>query len=186
MVYSDRPWLKSYQLGPYKLETSLAPYPEQPLFSLLDAAAQNYPAQTAVLFEGRALKYPELKRQVDRLATSLTRLGVHKGDRVCLFLGNCLDYVVSYWAVLRAGAVVVPTSVLRNDEGLLHEVGESGSRVIICRQEHLERALALRGRSNIEAVIVASTAGYDIEAAGHLPDGGFDLRALVNDGPAGT
>ncbi len=184
MVYSDRPWLKSYQLGPYKLETSLAPYPEQPLFSLLDAAAQNYPAQTAVLFEGRALKYPELKRQVDRLATSLTRLGVHKGDRVCLFLGNCLDYVVSYWAVLRAGAVVVPTSVLRSDEGLLHEVGESGSRVIICRQEHLERALALRGRSNIEAVIVASTAGYDIEPAGHLPAGVFDLRALVNDGPA--
>lgn len=184
MVCADKPWLKSYQLGPYKLEHSLAPYPEQPLFAFLDAAAQNHPAQTAVLFEGRALKYPELKRHADRLAASLTGLGVQKGDRVCLFLGNCLEYVVSYWGVLRAGGVVVPTSVLRSDEGLLHELNESASRVIVCRVEHLERVLGLRARSNVEAVVVASAAGYDVEPAGDLPAGVYDLRRLVHDGPA--
>lgn len=180
----DRPWLKSYQLGPYKLEHSLTPYPERPLFSFLEDAARDHPAQTAVLFEGRALKYPDLKRQVDRLAGSLARLGVSKGDRICLFLGNSLEYVVCYWAVLRSGAVVVPTSVLRTDEGLLHEVEQSGSRAIVCRHGHLERALALRSRSNVEAVIVAADAGYDVEPAGDLPPGVHDLRALVQDGPA--
>lgn len=183
MVYSERPWLKSYQLGPYKLETTLAPYPEEPLFSLLDAAAQNHPAQTAVLFEGRSLRYHELKRQVDRLAGSLARLGVRKGDRVCLFLGNCLEYVICYWAVLRAGGVVVPTSVLRPDEGVLHELSESASRVIICRQGHLERVLGLRARSNVEIIIAASQAGYDVEPIGDLPPGTLDLRSLIEDGP---
>ena len=38
--YLDKPWLKSYKLGPYKLEQSLAPYPKEPVFKALDDAAQ--------------------------------------------------------------------------------------------------------------------------------------------------
>ena len=50
MSYLDKPWLKSYKLGPYKLEESLAPYPEVPVFKALDDAAEKYPGQTAILF----------------------------------------------------------------------------------------------------------------------------------------
>jgi len=59
-------------------------------------------------------------------------LGLGKGERVCIFLPNCIEFLVGYWAVIKAGGVVVPTSVLRTDEGLLHEVGISGSRMVIC------------------------------------------------------
>ena len=38
MNYADKPWLKSYKLGPYKLEHSLAPFPEEPVFKFLDDA----------------------------------------------------------------------------------------------------------------------------------------------------
>ncbi len=40
MSYLDKPWLKSYKLGPYKLEESLAPYPKEPVFKALDDAAE--------------------------------------------------------------------------------------------------------------------------------------------------
>ena len=55
MTYSEKPWLKSYKLGPYKIKESLEPYPKEPVFKALDNAAGNYPSQAAVLFEGREI-----------------------------------------------------------------------------------------------------------------------------------
>ncbi len=57
MTYADRPWLKSYKLGPYKLDESLAPYPRVPVFKALDDAAENYPGQTALLYLDRSINY---------------------------------------------------------------------------------------------------------------------------------
>jgi long-chain acyl-CoA synthetase len=182
MTTADKPWLESYQIGPFKLERSLAPFPEVPLTHALDRAAQLYPTQTAVLFEGRSLKYHELKSQVDRLAGALARLGLEKGDRVCLYFSNSPEYVLCYWAALKAGGVIVPTSILRTQEGLLHEASESGARFLVCREEHLERAVAVRDGCQIEHLIVASAAGADIEpVASALPKNAHDLRDLLSD-----
>ena len=160
LSYSEKPWLKSYKLGPYKLKESLEPYPKVPVFKALDDAAKNYPGQTAILFDGREIKYLQLKNLVDRLASGLTSLGVEKGDRVCLFLPNCIEFILSDWAVMKTGAVVVPTSILRTDEGLQHEVGSSNSRVIICSETQLERALGIRDQTELEYILVISQDGY--------------------------
>jgi long-chain acyl-CoA synthetase len=143
MNNTEQPWLKSYTLGPYKLERSLAPYPNEPVSEILDRTAQKYPNQTAILFQGRELKYHQLKSRADGLANSFARLGLEKGDRVCLFLPNCPEYVLSYWGVVKAGGVVVPTSIMRTYEGLLYEVSSSGSRFIVCQEGQLEMVMAL-------------------------------------------
>jgi long-chain acyl-CoA synthetase len=180
MSYLDKPWFKSYKLGPYQLEKSLAPYPQEPLFKALDRAAKDHPGQSAVLFQGRSINYRQLKTQVDSLAAALARLGVGHGDRVCVFLPNCIEFVVSDWAILKAGAAVVPTSVLRTDQGLLHEAGTSGSKVIICREEHLDRVLGIKGQCDVEHVIVTSAAGYDVdEVSIPLPGGVHEFRQLL-------
>jgi long-chain acyl-CoA synthetase len=182
MTYLDKPWLKSYKLGPYRLDESLRPYPEEPLFKILDDAAAQYPGQTAVLFEDRTINYHQLKTLADRLAAGLARLGVERGDRVCVFLPNCVEFIISDWAILKAGATVVPTSVLRSDEGLIHEAGSSNSRAIICREEHLDRVLAVRERCDLEHVIVTSSAGYDVEkVAAPLPRGVYEFRRFLDD-----
>ena len=125
MTYLDKPWLKSYKLGPYKLEETLAPYPHEPVFKALDDAAEKYPGQTAILFMERSINYRQLKTRVDRLSAALAGLGVVRGDRVCVFLPNCVEFILSDWAILKAGAAIVPTSALRTDEGLVHEAGSS-------------------------------------------------------------
>ncbi|MGD8292702.1 MAG: AMP-binding protein [Desulfobacterales bacterium] len=182
MTYADKPWLKSYKLGPYKLDHSLAPFPQEPVYQVLDDAAAKYPGQTAVLFLERKIKYGELKALADRLAAALIGLGVQKGDRVCVFLPNCPEFIISDWAVLKAGAAVVPTSILRTDDGLVHEVGSSGSRVIICAEDQLERILGLKDKCGIEHVIVTSTAGFDVkEISGSLPEGVCEFRKLLEE-----
>ena len=182
MTYADKPWLNSYKLGPYKLEHSLVPFPQEPVYKVLDDAAAKYPGQTAVLFLERKIKYRELKVLSDKLAAALIGLGVQKGDRVCVFLPNCPEFIISDWAVLKAGAAVVPTSILRTDDGLVHEAGSSGSRVIICREEQLDRILGLKEKCDFEHVIVTSTAGYDVEEiSGSLPAGVHEFRKLIEE-----
>jgi len=182
MTCSEKPWLTNYELGPYRLDHTLIPYPEAPLYQVLDQTAAKHPGQTAILFQGRSVKYRELKNQVDRLAASLPGLGVGKGDRVCLFLPNCTEFVLCYWAVLKAGGIVVPTSILRTREGLLHEAGTAGCRLIVCREENLDFVLAVTERSPIERIIVTSTAGYDVAAVStSMPKIACELRTLLHD-----
>ena len=180
MNYADRPWLKSYTLGPYKLEQSLAPYPQKPVFEILDRVAHEYPNQTAIVFLGKELKYHQLKSRVDSLANAFIGLGVEKGTRVCLYLPNCPEFVLSYWAVLKSGGVVVPTSILRTDEGLFHEVSSSDSRFIVCQEAHLDRALALLDRTNLEAIVITSDEGFiGKPVQSSLPERVHDFAALI-------
>ena len=182
MTYADKPWLKSYKLGPYKLEHSLAPYPREPVFKALDDAAAKYPGQTAVLFRERAITYKELKNLADKLASGLRKMGVDRGDRVCLFLPNCTEFLISDWAALKAGAAVVPTSTLRTDDGLVHEAANSGSKAIICREEHLDRVLGVKDRCRFEQVIVTSNDGYDVREIGRsLPGGVHEFRKILEE-----
>jgi long-chain acyl-CoA synthetase len=180
MTYLDRPWLKSYKLGPYRLDQTLAPYPRHPLSTVLDDAARLYPAQTAILCGRRSLNYRQLMDRADRLGAALARLGIGHGDRVCVFLPNCPEFILADWAILKAGAATVPTSVLRTDEGLVHEAASSGSRAIVCREETLDRVLGVRDRCGFEHVIVTSTEGYDVRAlSGSLPIGVLEFRTLL-------
>jgi len=180
LTYADKPWLKSYQLGPYKLEKSLTPYPELPVYKALDDAAEKYPGQTAVLYLERSLKYQQLKKLVDKLASALAALGVRKGDRVCVFLPNCMEFIISDWAIQKAGAVIVPTSILRTQEGLIHEVTASGSTMIICREESLDRIMEIRKRCGIKHVIITSNQGFDIaDVQVKLPAGVHEFRKLL-------
>jgi len=182
MTYADKPWLKSYKLGPYKLEHSLAPFPQEPVYKVLDDAAAKYPGQTAVLYLERKIRYGELKVLTDKLAAALIGLSVQKGDRVCVFLPNCPEFIISDWAILKAGAAMVPTSILRTDDGLVHEAGSSGSRVIICREEQLERILGLKEKCDLEHIIVTSTAGYDAkDVSVSLPEGVHEFRKLLDE-----
>jgi long-chain acyl-CoA synthetase len=182
MSYLEKPWLKSYKLGPYNLDKSLAPYPKVPVFKALDDAAQKYPYQTAVLFLNRDINYRNLKLEVDKFANALYRLGVGKGDKVCIFLPNCLEFVIGDWAVMKTGGVVVPTSTLRTEDGIAYEVNTSQSRVIICREEDLDRILSVKSKTEIAHIIVTSTEGYDIkEVSRSLPEGIHEFRKLIHE-----
>jgi long-chain acyl-CoA synthetase len=179
--YLDKPWLKSYKLGPYRLDHSLAPYPIKPLYSILDDASEKYPGQTALLYLGRSIKYKQLRVLVDRMAAALARLGVKKGDRVCLFMANCPEFVIADLAVLKTGAVVVPTSILRSDEGLVHEIKTSGARVVFCQERGLDKVLRVSEQCSIEHIVVTSTEGFDTaKVKTSLPKGVVEFCDLLD------
>ena len=184
MSYLEKPWLKSYKLGPYKLDHSLAPFPEEPLYYALDNAAKKHAGRTAILFMGRKITYKQLKDYADRLANALMKIGVKKGDKVCVFLPNCPEAVIADWGIMKAGASVIPTSILRTDDGLVHEAGSGKAKVLICREDELSRVLKLKSQCDFSSVIVTSVAGFDQSQVDvDLQDNVYEFRKLLEDNP---
>lgn len=176
-----RPWLKSYKLGPFKLEQSLEPYPEVPLFSFLDQSAERHPRATAIDYFGLRTSYGELKNYSDSLANALSSLGVKKGDKVATILPTCPQHIISGFGIIKTGAAHVPCSVLHKERELEYEIGESGTETIICLEEQLERVRAVQSKTKLKNIIVTSIRDY---SPGELekqatPEGMYRFRELI-------
>ncbi|HSO59460.1 MAG TPA: class I adenylate-forming enzyme family protein, partial [Desulfobacterales bacterium] len=76
----------------------------------LEESARQYPAKTALVHGKMRASYAEINRQANQLARWLVNQGLCRGGRVVLLLENSLEYVVSYYGVLKAAGVVVPLS----------------------------------------------------------------------------
>jgi len=181
VTYSDKPWLKNYKLGPYKLKASCKPYPVEPLWKVLDNAAEAGGGRTAVQLGDQAMSYKELREQADALAFSLVGMGIRRGDRVCLFLPNCIEFVVGDWGIIKAGGATVPTSTMRTDDGLLHELSQSGARAVICCEADLPRVLALKTKTAFENVIVVPEVGSEGLKTKTLGEGVFEFKKLIQE-----
>lgn len=102
-VQQDRPWMEHY---PDAMSLSFE-IPEVSLYRLLEDSTEKYGGQTAIIFEGERLTYRELKDHVDRLAGAWKQLGAVKGERIGLMVSNHPSYVISYYAALKLGMIVV-------------------------------------------------------------------------------
>lgn len=117
--------------------------PRATLPEYLDTAARRFPDKPAIAYCGATTTYAELRRRVDALAGYLQqRLGVAPGDRVLLASQNCPQFVIAFYAVMRAGAVVVPVNPMSKAAEVRHYAVDSGARVAVAAQDLLP-ALAL-------------------------------------------
>jgi fatty-acyl-CoA synthase len=106
--------------------------PRETVYANLAASASRHPDRIAIDYYGRRIRYPELKREVDALAGYLQqRCGVSRGERVLLYLQNSPQFVIGFYAVLRADAVVVPVNPMNRTEELRHYVEDASARVAI-------------------------------------------------------
>jgi fatty-acyl-CoA synthase len=105
--------------------------PATTLWFNLEVTAARYPDKAAYSFFGRTISFAELKAQAEALAGWLQARGVARGDRVLLFLQNCPQFVVAFYAVQRANAVVVPVNPMNRADEFGHYITDPQARVAI-------------------------------------------------------
>src|SRR5438046_7579305 len=131
--------------------------PRTSIYSNLAAQAAQHPDGVAIDFYGAQVTYGELKRDADALAGFLReRCGVAKGDRVLLYLQNSPQFIIAYYAILRAAAVVVPVNPMNRTEELRHYVEDAQASVAIVGQELYDRISPL----GVGDVIVATYSDF--------------------------
>ncbi len=98
---------------------------------LLEEKASEHPDKDAIVFEGRRMTYKELNEEAERLAYSLKKRGIGKGDKVALWLTNHPEWVVAWFAIPKIGAVVVPTDPWYKSSEIEYMFSDSDTKAVI-------------------------------------------------------
>lgn len=166
--------------------------PEQTIYQNLATSAARFPERRALVFYGTEITYAELLDRVERLAGWMqSEAGIAKGDRVLLCLQNSPHFVIGYFAILRANAVVVPVNPMSKGAELAHLAKDTGARLLLAGQEGLADAEPLVAAGLLDRVLVATYANeinpaHDIAQHIALPDALAALDAAAVAGPGLT
>jgi long-chain acyl-CoA synthetase len=152
----EKPWLKSYE--PHVPES--IDYPDTVMPAALEETARKYPDLTALIFKDAKITFREYNELVDRFAAALQKLGVKKGDRVAIHLPNCPQFTITYYAVLRIGAIVVPCNPIYTAREMKHQVSDSGAEVIVTLTSMYPTIKKIRADTALRHVIVAKIKTY--------------------------
>ena len=101
-------------------------------FTRFDRMSERYPGRTAVLYLGKRFSYSELRDLSERFAGSLVDMGVSKGDRVMLYISNCIQWVIAFLGIQKIGAVVVPVAPIYTSYEIEYMIKDSGTETVIC------------------------------------------------------
>ncbi len=165
VTYADRPWVRNYDPGvPHTLE-----YPSIPLHQLLSEAARKTPNKVALITTiklpvfGRVSNdttYAELEQQSDALAAALVEMGLQKGDRVAIVMPNVVAFVISFYAILKAGGVVSAANPTYPAEKLQFQINDCDAKFIITLSLFYSLVKSVQPKTKAKTVIVTNVKEY--------------------------
>ncbi len=159
--------------------------PQTSLYENLRVSALRYPQHPAIVYYNGQLSYREMLAQCEALAGHLQAQGVERGDRVLLYMQNSPQFIIGFYAILRAGGVVVPVNPMNRTAELRYLLEDTQAKVALSGQELIQAIAPLVGEHQLREVVVTGYAEYlngpcDL----NLPD---ELRQpALSELPAGT
>ena len=149
-------WQRHYD---YNVPTTIR-YPRFPVSNFLHIAAAQFPFKAAIDFYGTETTFFQLREQVLRVANTLCRQNVKKGDRVGIALPTCPQYVIAYHAALCVGAIVVNLNPFYTHDELKFMIENSGLETLFTYDEALPTIRPLAQELGLKRVIVTKLSDY--------------------------
>ncbi len=135
----------------------------------LEVSAHRYPEKAMAIFYDSPLGYAAAWRQARAVAGFLRhRCGVKRGDRVLLFMQNSPQFIVGFYGILAADAMVVPVNPMNLADELRHYARNADATTILCGQELHAHVRPLLADGSLEHAVVAAYSDY-IEVPTDLP-----------------
>lgn len=158
---SEKPWVKCWSAD---VPRSIS-YPMVPLHEVLVKTAREHPKQTAIAFLDAEMTYEELNSLSDQFAAALARLGVKRGDRVAVFLPNVPQFVIAYFGVFKAGAILTAISPLHREREVEYQLCDSEAAAIITLDSLFPIVEKVWQKTKLKHVIVTNLDEYASETA---------------------
>src|SRR5258708_1368294 len=123
------------------------PYPSHPYAEILSRTAERFPENEAVIFRDVNLTYRELDALVNAFANALLDLGIRKGERVCLLMTNRPEFLVSWFALARIGAIISPMNPSYKEREVAYQLNDSEAVAIGVQRELLPLVQAVHAQT---------------------------------------
>ncbi len=165
VTYAERPWLENYDVG---MPTSLE-FPEVPLHQFLKDTSARIPQNTALISPAalpvigrvsKSISYAELDSASDALSAALLDLGLKKSDRVAIVMPNSVAFVISFFAVLKAGGVVAATNPTYPADKMAHQINDCDAEFVLTMTLFYPLVKQVQPRTKVRTVIAANIKEY--------------------------
>jgi long-chain acyl-CoA synthetase len=143
----------------------------------LEHSAERSPDKTALIHEGARFTYARIDETADRLAGALRENGVQRGDRVAVFMDNCVEAVVSLFAALKAGAAFMMVNQSTKADKLEYIMNNSRAVALLTQDERMEIVRGIRC-PHLKTIIVAGPKGDGLSS--------LSYEEIVQSGGGGT
>jgi long-chain acyl-CoA synthetase len=140
-------------------------YPKVPLYEILRKSAKEHPEKAAIAYFEREITYAELDLLSDQFAAALADLGVKKGGKVAVFLPNIPQFVIAYFGILKAGAVLTAISPLHKEREVEYQLSDSEAETIIVLNALHPIVERVRQKTKLKNAIVTSLEEYTSKTA---------------------
>ncbi len=139
--------------------------PQTHLFHNAEVSAARYPDKPFLVFYDTLVTFRQFQQQAEHIAGFLQQVcGVKAGDRVLLYMQNSPQWILAFYGILRANAVVVPVNPMNLTDELRHYVHDSGATVAFVPQDLHAQAQPLvdvaGGEGTLQHLIVAAYSDY--------------------------
>ncbi|KRB91508.1 long-chain fatty acid--CoA ligase [Noviherbaspirillum sp. Root189] len=134
--------------------------PQTNLYYNVEVSATRFPDKPYILFYDTPITFAEFRDETERIAGFLQQeCKVKQGDRVLLYLQNSPQFILAYYGILRANAVVVPVNPMNRTNELRHYVSDTGATTAVVPQDLYAQIAPLLGEG-LEQVVVAAYSDY--------------------------
>lgn len=166
VTYADRPWTSRYDPG---RPATLQPYPNMPMHTFLEDSATRTPNNIALTTSahlplagrvGADLTYAQINEASDALAAALVDLGLKKGDRVAIVMPNVAAFVIAYFAIFKAGGVVVATNPTYPAEKMREQIADCGATFVVTLTLFYNTFKQVQAKTSVKTVIVTNVKEY--------------------------
>ncbi len=152
----NKPWHKFYDPNvPHTLV-----YEDYLIPDLIEKAAHSLPDRKALIFMDFSMTYAQLWKAVEQFTRALLHLGVTRGERVLIFMPNCPQFIIAYYAALRAGAIIVPANPLYGEQELAYQLHDAGAQTLITLDVVFSRVKKLLSDKQLQRVIIGRIQDY--------------------------
>jgi len=136
------------------------PLPETNLYYNAVVSAARYPNKPYIVYYDTPITFAQFHDETERLAGFLEHeCGIKRGDRVLLYTQNSPQFIIGYYAILRANAVVVPVNPMNRAGELQHYLSDTGATTILTTQDLLPETVSLFAKG-LKHVVVGAYSDY--------------------------
>jgi long-chain acyl-CoA synthetase len=118
---------------------------------ILEDSARKYPNKDAFVFMDTHVSYAQTNGAANQVANGLVAAGIKKGDRVAMSCLNLPYFPMVYFGILKAGAIVVPLSVLLKKDEIAYHLQDSGAKAYFCFEGTPELPMGKEGKAGFDA-----------------------------------
>lgn len=165
VTYADKPWVKKYDKG---VSASIN-YPKVPLHQFLHDTAKRVPNSVALVTHAKLpvvgrihsdLTYDHLEKASDALAAALVDMGLKKGDRVAIVMPNCAQFVMTFFAILKAGGVVAACNPTYPAQAMAYQINDCDAEIVIAMSLYYNLVKEIQPQTKLKHVIVTNIKEY--------------------------